>query len=244
MDSVYLYNKYGNPISYDLWVNLRRLINWLCDHWMEKDEGIWEIRKGRQHYVYSKVMCWVAIDRALRLAGKRSFPADHDRWIKTRNLIYEEVMEKGWNPKLNSFTQFYGSETLDASALIMPLVKFISPTDPRMLSTIDHIMKHLVSDSLVYRYKNDRKCHDGFVGKEGTFSICTFWLVEALTRAGRVRQARMIFEKMLTFANHLGLYAEQLGLHGEQLGNFPQGLTHLALISAAYNLDKALDDGR
>ena len=244
MDSVYLYNKYGKPISYDLWVNLRKLVNWICDHWMEKDKGVWEIRAGRQHFVYSKVMSWVALDRGIRLASKRSFPADHAKWTKERDRIYEEVMEKGWNPKLKSFTQFYGSDTLDASVLIMPLVKFISPTDPRMLSTIDNIMKHLVSDSLVYRYKNSEECHDGLEGEEGTFSMCTFWLVEALTRGGRVHEARMIFEKMLTFANHLGLYAEQVGLHGEQLGNFPQGFTHLALISAAFNLDLALGKGK
>lgn len=243
MDSVYLYNKYGQPISYDLWVNLRRLLDWVCDHWMEPDEGIWEVRGGRRHFVYSKVMCWVALDRGLRLASKRSFPAPHDRWLKARDQIYEEVMEKGWNPKIKSFVQYYGSTTLDASTLIMPLVKFISPTDPRMISTLDNIMKTLVSDSLVYRYKNDESYSDGLDGEEGTFSMCTFWLVEALTRAGRLNEARMIFEKMLTFANPLGLYAEEVGSHGEQLGNYPQAFTHLALISAAHNLDKALGGG-
>jgi len=243
MDSVYLYNKYGQPISYDLWVNLRRLLDWVCDHWMEPDEGIWEVRGGRRHFVYSKVMCWVALDRGLRLANKRSFPAPHARWLNARDQIYEEVMEKGWNPELKSFVQYYGSTTLDASTLIMPLVKFISPTDPRMVSTLDHIMKNLVSDSLVYRYKNEESNHDGLEGEEGTFSMCTFWLVEALTRAGRLHESRMIFEKMLTFANPLGLYAEEVGSHGEQLGNYPQAFTHLALISAAHNLDKALGGG-
>ncbi|PIQ98036.1 MAG: glucoamylase [Nitrospinae bacterium CG11_big_fil_rev_8_21_14_0_20_56_8] len=240
MDSVYLYNKYGQPISYDLWVNLRRLLNWVCDHWMEKDEGIWEVRSEPQHFVYSKVMCWVALDRGLRLAEKRSFPADRQRWENIRDQIYEEVMEKGWDRELKCFVQSYGSKTLDASVLVMPLVKFISPTDPRMLSTIDAIMDHLVSDSLVYRYRVGDGYSDGLRGDEGTFSMCTFWLVEALTRAGRLHDARMIFEKMLTFANHLGLFAEQVGLRGEQLGNYPQGFTHLALISAAYNLDRAL----
>ncbi|MFQ5450195.1 MAG: glycoside hydrolase family 15 protein [Nitrospinaceae bacterium] len=243
MDSVYLYNKYGQPISYDLWVNLRRLLDWVCDHWMKEDEGIWEVRGGRRHFVYSKVMCWVALDRGLRLAHKRSFPAPHERWLRVRDQIYEEVMQKGWNPDLKSFVQYYGSTTVDASTLIMPLVKFISPTDPRMLSTLDSIIKNLVSDSLVYRYRNGSSYHDGIDGEEGTFSMCTFWLVEALTRAGKLTQARMIFEKMLTFANNLGLYAEEVGSHGEQLGNYPQGFTHLALISAAYNLDKALGKG-
>jgi GH15 family glucan-1,4-alpha-glucosidase len=243
MDSVYLYNKYGHPISYDLWVNLRRALDWVCDNWTQPDEGIWEVRGGRRHFVYSKVMCWVALDRGLRLARKRSFPAPYDRWQKVRDQIYEEVMEKGWNPEIKSFVQFYGSHTLDASALIMPLVKFISPNDPRMMSTLDHIMKNLVSDSLVYRYKNDETYDDGLAGEEGTFSMCTFWLVEALTRAGRLAEARMIFEKMLTFANPLGLFAEEVGSHGEQLGNYPQAFTHLALISAACNLDKALGSG-
>lgn len=243
MDSVYLYNKYGHPISYDLWTELRRLLDWVCGNWMKKDEGIWEVRGGKQHFVYSKVMCWVALDRGLRLAAKRSFPANHDRWLKVRDQIYEEVMEKGWNPKLKCFVQYYGSDTLDASMLIMPLVKFISPNDPRMVSTLDQIMRHLVSDSLVYRYRNNENYSDGIEGDEGTFSMCTFWLVEALTRAGRLTEARMIFEKMLTFANHLGLYAEEVGAHGEQLGNYPQAFTHLALISAAYNLDKALGKG-
>ncbi|MDA2915642.1 glycoside hydrolase family 15 protein [Nitrospinae bacterium AH_259_B05_G02_I21] len=241
MDSVYLFNKYGTPISYDFWVNLRRLLNWLCDNWQQPDEGIWEVRGGQQHFVYSKLMCWVALDRGLRLAHKRSFPADRDRWETTRDQIYEEIMDKGWNDKRQAFVQSYGSEHLDASNLMMPLVFFLSPTDPRMLATLDATMRELVSDSLVYRYNVD-DTDDGLKGDEGTFSICTFWLVEALTRAGRVGEARLIFEKMLGYANHLGLYAEQIGPTGEALGNFPQAFTHLALISAAYNLDKALGE--
>jgi len=241
MDSVYLFNKYGTPISYDFWVNLRRLLNWLCDNWQQPDEGIWEVRGGQQHFVYSKLMCWVALDRGIRLANKRSFPADRDRWEKTRDQIYEEIMAKGWNDKRQAFVQSYGSEHLDASNLMMPLVFFLSPTDPRMLATLDATMRELVSDSLVYRYNVD-DTDDGLKGNEGTFNICTFWLVEALTRAGRVGEARLIFEKMLGYANHLGLYAEQIGPTGEALGNFPQAFTHLALISAAYNLDKALGE--
>ncbi|MFQ5893834.1 MAG: glycoside hydrolase family 15 protein, partial [Nitrospinota bacterium] len=239
MDSVYLFNKYGTPIAYDLWVNLRRLLNWVCDNWQRQDEGIWEVRGGQDHFVYSKLMCWVALDRGLRLAGKRSFPADRDRWETTRDEIYEEIMAKGWNEERQAFVQAYGSENLDASNLMMPLVFFLSPTDPRMLATLDATMRELVADSLVYRY-NVEEAPDGLRGEEGTFSICTFWLVEALTRAGRIEEARLIFEKMLTYANHLGLYAEQIGPTGEALGNFPQAFTHLALISAAYNLDKAI----
>ena len=249
LDSVYLYNKYGSPISSDLWGHLRGLVNWVCDHWQEPDEGIWEVRGGRRHFLYSKLMCWVAIDRGLRLADKRSFPADRDRWINTRDRIYEEILEKGWSEKRQAFVQYYGSETLDASNLIMPLVFFMSPSDPRMLKTLDAINRSpskggLVSNSLVYRY-NASETADGLDGDEGTFNLCTFWLVEALTRAGRtdparLNEARLVFEKMLGYANHLGLYAEETGHSGEALGNFPQAFTHLALISAAFNLDRAL----
>jgi GH15 family glucan-1,4-alpha-glucosidase len=239
LDSVYLFNKYGKPISYDLWVNLRLLLNWVCDNWQKPDEGIWEVRGGKQHFVYSKLLCWVALDRGLRLADKRSFPADRERWIKTRDAIYEEIMAKGWSESRQSFVQSYGSDTLDASCLLMPLVFFLSPTDPRMLKTLEAIEKELVSDNLVYRYSL-KEWKDGLKGNEGTFNMCTFWLVEALTRAGRLDEARIIFEKMLGFANHLGLFAEETGPNGEALGNFPQAFTHLSLISAAFNLDREL----
>jgi GH15 family glucan-1,4-alpha-glucosidase len=249
LDSVYLYNKYGSPISYEQWTQLRKLLNWVCDNWHRQDEGIWEVRSGQRNFVYSRLMCWVALDRGVRLADKRSFPSDRERWLAARDTIYEEIMAKGWSKKREAFVQAYGSDVLDASTLIMPLVFFSSPTDPRMLSTIDAIMRSpeqggLVSDSLVYRYDPDES-PDGLEGDEGTFNMCTFWLVEALTRAGhvmpdRLRKARLIFEQMLGYANHLGLYAEQTGHSGEALGNFPQAFTHLALISAAFNLDRML----
>jgi GH15 family glucan-1,4-alpha-glucosidase len=249
LDSVYLYNKYGSPISYDLWVSLRRLVNWVCDNWSREDEGIWESRGGRRHYLYSKLMCWVAIDRGLRLADKRSFPADRDRWLRVRDDIYEEIMDRGWSDKHQAFMQAYESDTLDASNLVMPLVFFLSPTDPRMLKTLDAINRApedggLVANNLVYRY-NLLTSPDGLEGEEGTFNICTFWLVEALTRAGRsdrtrLDEARLMFERMLGYANHLGLFGEETSTSGEALGNFPQAFTHLALISAAFNLDRAL----
>jgi pentatricopeptide repeat protein len=248
MDAVYLYNKYGDPIWYELWTHLRSLIDWVCDNWQRKDEGIWEVRSGQQHSVYSKLMCWVALDRALRLADKRSFPADRERWLKVRDEIYEEIMEKGWSPERKAFVQSYGGDTLDASSLIMPLVFFVAPKGPRMLSTLDAINRPpkdngLVSNGLVFRY-DVQKSADGLIGEEGTFNLCTFWLVEALTRAGRLEEARLIFEQMLSYANHLGLYAEEIGPSGEALGNFPQAFTHLTLISAAFNLDRALAKGR
>jgi GH15 family glucan-1,4-alpha-glucosidase len=249
MDSVYLYNKYGSPISYQLWRDLSRLLNWVCENWQKKDYGIWEVRGGPQQFVYSKLMCWVALDRGLRLADKRSFPADRDRWLATRDRIYQEILSLGWSRKRQSFVQCYGSDSLDAAALIMPLVFFMSPTDPRMLKTLDainqsHSQGGLMSNSLVYRY-DLKESADGLAGEEGTFNMCTFWLVEALTRAGRVdrrrlEEARLIFEKMLGYANHLGLYAEETGSCGEALGNFPQAFTHLGLISAAFNLNRAL----
>jgi GH15 family glucan-1,4-alpha-glucosidase len=250
MDSVYLYNKYGSPISSELWSDLRRLINWISDNWQRADAGIWETRIGRRHFVYSKLMSWVAIDRGLRLADKRSFPADRSKWLRVRDQIYEEIIAKGWNPTRQAFVQHYGSDSLDASNLIMPLVFFMAPSDPRMLKTLDAITQPpeeggLVSNSLVYRY-NDKEMRDAIEGVEGTFNICTFWLVEALTRAGRFDKkrlvdSRLIFERMLGYANHLGLYSEETGPSGEALGNFPQAFTHLALISAAYNLDRTLD---
>ena len=249
LDAVYLHNKYVEPIGYDGWVRLRRLVDWLCDNWKREDQGIWEVRGGRRSFVYSKVMSWVALDRSLRLADKRSFPADRARWLKVRDEIYEEVMAKGWNPGRQAFVQAYGSDALDASSLLMPLVFFLAPNDPRMLSTLDAIRRPLVAgglaaDGLVYRY-DPVAAPDGLTGREGTFNMCSFWLVEALTRAGRtdptrLEDARLLFEQMLGYANHLGLYAEQTGPSGEALGNFPQAFTHLALISAAFNLDRAL----
>ena len=250
MDSLYLYNKYGEPISYELWSHLRRLTNWVCTHWHSKDDAIWEVRGGRKQFVYSKMMCWVALDRAIRLAGKRSFPADWRRWTSARDRIYEDIMLHGWSEKKHAFVQSYEQPALDASLLLMPLVFFVSPRDPRMLQTLDAINRSpreggLVSDGLVFRYDLD-KTPDGLKGREGSFNCCTFWLVEALTRAGRddpkrLQDARLLFEQMLGYANHLGLYAEQIGVEGGALGNFPQALTHLSLISAAFNLDRHLD---
>ena len=228
LDSVYLYNKYGSPISYDLWSHLRRLVNWVCDNWTRADEGIWEVRGSQQHFLYSKLMCWVAVDRGLRLADRRSFPADRDRWLKVRDTIYEEIMEKGWSETRKAFVQRYGSDALDAANLMMPLVFFVSPTDPRMLKTLEAINQSpenggLVANALVHRY-NVNETEDGLKGEEGTFNICTFWLVEALTRAGRIEEARLMFEQILGYANHVGLYAEETGHHGEGLGNFPRRL--------------------
>jgi GH15 family glucan-1,4-alpha-glucosidase len=240
MDSVYLYDKYGEPISYDLWANLRRLIDFVTKNWRLPDEGIWEVRGGRQEFLFSRFMCWAAIDRGIRLANKRSFPAPIAEWRKVRDEIYADVFENFWNTERRCFVQYKGSLTLDASALLMPLVKFIGPTDPRWLSTLRAIEQDLVDDSLVYRYRTREAAADGLSGEEGTFCICSFWYTECLARAGEVDKARYYFEKMLGYANHLGLYPEELGPAGEHLGNFPQAFTHLGLISAAHYLDRAL----
>ena len=249
MDALYLSNKYVSPTSYDVWVKVRARLEWICEHWQLPDAGIWEMRNRQEHFVYSKVMNWVALDRGLRLADKRALPADRAKWLRERDRIYEEVMAKGWNEKRRAFTQFYGSDDLDASLLIMSLVFFMAPTDPRMISTINAIRENprdggLVSDSLVYRYPLQARI-DGLPGAEGTFNMCSFWLVEALTRASagipeKLDEAKLLFERVLGYANHLGLYSEQTGPQGEALGNFPQAFTHLALISAAFNLDRML----
>ena len=239
VDSVYLYNKYGEPISYDAWQDLSRIVDWVAEHWDQADEGVWETRGGRQHFTYSRLMSWVAVERAVRIARQRGLPADIVSWMRVRDEIFEQVMSRAWHPDRGAFVQHYDTDVLDASVLLMPLVKFVSPTDPRWLSTLDAIGRELVSDALVYRY-NAAASPDGLEGEEGTFSICSFWYVEALARARRLDEARIAFEKMLTYANHLGLYSEEIGPTGEALGNFPQAFTHLSLISAATNLDRRL----
>lgn len=244
MDSIYIYNKWGEPISYDLWRNLVRLINWVCVNWRLPDEGIWEVRGGRREFLYSRLMSWVAIDRGVRLAMDRSFPAPLAEWIPVRDTIYREIMEQFWDKKRGAFVQYKGASSLDASTLMMPLVKFMGPTDPRWLSTLRAIEEELVDDSLVYRYRTADAASDGLSGGEGTFNMCSFWYVESLAHAGDLDKARFFFEKMLGYANHLGLYSEELGPCGEHLGNFPQAFTHLGLISAAWNLDHQLNIAR
>lgn len=240
MDSVYLYDRYGEPISFQLWQSLTKLIGWVCKNWHKKDEGIWEVRGGKQEFLYSRLMCWVALDRAVRLAVNRSLPAPLTEWIRIRDEIHQEIHTHFWSKKRNAFVQYKNSETIDAANLLMPLVKFISPTDPMWLSTLKAIEEDLVEDSMVYRYRVEDAASDGLAGDEGTFSMCSFWYVECLSRSGDLEKACFYFDKMLGYANHLGLYAEELGSHGEHLGNFPQAFTHLGLISAAVNLNRKL----
>ncbi len=244
MDSVYLYDKYGKGISFDLWDKLKVLIDWVTNNWQRKDEGIWEVRGGQKEFLYSRVMCWVAIDRAMRLARKRSLAAPMERWHAVRNQIHEDIIKNFWDEKHQAFVQYKNSQSVDASNLLMPMIRYISPVDPRWLSTLKAMKKNLVEDSLVFRYRAQEGASDGLEGSEGTFNMCSFWYVECLSRSGDVQQARYLFEKMLSYANHLGLYAEELSVEGRQLGNFPQAFTHLALISAAFELNRSLDNHR
>jgi GH15 family glucan-1,4-alpha-glucosidase len=243
MDSVYLYNKYGDPISYDFWKDLEQQVEWLARNWDQPDDGIWEVRGGRQKFLFSRLACWVALDRGIKIAKSRSFPRN-GIWKEQRDKIYESIFRDFWDEKKQAFMQYPGSQTVDASCLLMPLFRFISPKDPRFLSTLKRVEEELVTDSLVYRYRPEIAAPDGFTSKEGTFSMCTFWYVECLSRSGQLDKARFYFEKMLGYANHLGLYSEQLGFEGEHLGNFPQAFTHLGLISAALNLDQQFNDNR
>jgi len=239
MDCVYLASKYGDPISYAGWQNVQRVLAWLTKNWRRPDEGIWEVRGGHREFLHSRVMCWVAFDRALRLAQKRSLSGPLNEWQRTRDEIRNDIFTNFWSERLQSFVQARGTEDLDASALMMPLMRFISPVDPMWLSTMNAIEKRLIEDTLVRRYEVDTQV-DGLPGSEGSFTACSFWYVECLARSGQLERAQLLFEKLLSYANHLGLYSEELGSNGQHLGNFPQAFTHLALISAASFLDRAL----
>jgi GH15 family glucan-1,4-alpha-glucosidase len=240
LDAIYLFDRYREATSYSLWSRIAALVEWVAENWRQPDDGVWEVRSGRREFLYSRILCWVAIDRGIRMAVKRSFPAPLARWQEARDAIYREVHEQFWDPRLEAFVGVKGTSRLDAACLIMPLVRFISATDPRWLSTLRAVERGLVEDSLVYRYEIGGPESDGLEGAEGSFSICSFWYIECLSRSGDLQKARFLFEKMLGYASHVGLYAEEIGPAGEHLGNYPQAFTHLALISAAYDLNRRL----
>jgi GH15 family glucan-1,4-alpha-glucosidase len=240
VDSLYFGDQHGLQVPHGGWLKVSELLNWLCDNWDQPEEGIWETRGGRQHFTYGRLMSWVALDRGIRLATKHGRPAPTDRWRHHRDAIYDQVMDRGWSRGRQAFVQHYETEVLDSSLLRMSTAGFISPTDPMWTSTLEAMDGELVTDSLVYRY-DPSASPDGLLGSEGTFSLCTFSYVDSLARAGQLDKARVTFEKMLTYANHVGLYSEEIGLTGEQIGNFPQAFTHLALIDAAITLDRQLD---
>ncbi len=240
MDSIYLANKYGDPISYAGWQEVQRMLEWLAKNWQRPDEGIWEVRGGAREFLHSRLMCWVAFDRALRLAQKRSLSGPLDAWQRTRDAIRQDIFTNFWDDELQSFVQSKGTKNLDAAVLLMPLMRFISPVDPMWRSTMKAIESRLVEDTLVRRYEAERTHVDGLPGEEGSFTACSFWYVECLARAGELEKAQLLFEKLLGYANHLGLYSEEIGPSGQHLGNFPQAFTHLALISTATYLDRVL----
>ncbi|HEV2732604.1 MAG TPA: glycoside hydrolase family 15 protein [Terriglobales bacterium] len=244
MDSMYLANKYGHAISYQGWQDTQRMLDWLGKNWQRPDEGIWEVRGGPREFLHSRMMCWVAFDRALRLALKRSLPGPLDVWQRTRDEIRNDIFANFWDDGLQAFVQAKGTKDLDASALLLPMMRFISPVDPMWLSTMRAIENRLIEDTLVRRYEVARSHIDGLPGTEGSFTACSFWYVECLARAGELEKAQLLFEKLLGYANHLGLYSEELGGDGRHLGNFPQAFTHLALISAATYLDRALSGNK
>ncbi|CEL28590.1 glycoside hydrolase family 15 protein [Pseudomonas fluorescens] len=240
MDAVYLVNKYGDAISHEGWKHVREVVDQVCETWQTKDVGIWEMRGEQHHFLHSRLMCWVALDRAIRLASKRSLPAPFTQWDQTRQAIYADIWDNFWDEERGHFVQYKGGTALDGSMLLMPLVRFVSAKDPRWLSTLEAIEKSLVRDGMVYRYRNEEAGIDGLAGTEGAFAACSFWYVECLARAGQVEKAHLEFEQLLRYANPLGLYAEEFDSHGRHLGNTPQALTHLALISAASFLDRRL----
>ncbi len=240
MDTILTADDYGLPIAHAGWLALTKVIDWVAGNWDQPDAGVWETRGGAKNFTYGRFQCWIALDRAIKLADRHGWPADTAKWAAERNRIYNQIMDRGWNDKVKAFTQHYDTEVLDSILLFMPLEGFIAPTDPMWLSTLKGMDRELVSDSLVYRY-NPAASPDGLHGSEGTFSLCTYLYVDALARAGRLDDAVLTFEKMLTYGNHLGLFSEEIDSTGGQLGNFPQAFTHLALINAAITLNRELD---
>ncbi|MGB6456932.1 MAG: glycoside hydrolase family 15 protein [Streptosporangiaceae bacterium] len=240
MDAIYAGDQFGLPIAHQGWLSLTKVMDWVADNWDQPDEGVWETRGGRKDFTYGRFQCWVALDRAIKLAERHGRPANVAKWAAERDRLYNQVMSRGWNDKVKAFTQHYSTEVLDSSLLLMPAEGFVSPVDPMWLSTLDAMDRELVSDSLVYRY-NPAASPDGLHGNEGTFSLCTFLYVDALAQAGRLDDAILVFEKMFTYGNHLGMFSEEIDSTGGQLGNFPQAFTHLSLINAAITLNRELD---
>ncbi|MET7376239.1 glycoside hydrolase family 15 protein [Micromonospora arida] len=238
--AMHLADEQGIRVSHQVWKSTVRLVDWLCHNWDQPDAGIWESRHHPRNYTFGRVMSWVALDRAIRLATRTGRPGDMTCWTEQRNRIYNQVMARGYDRARGTFVQAYDENVLDAALLAMPAVGFVTPSDPLWQSTLQAIERELVSDSLVHRY-DPVHSPDGLPGHEGTFNMCTFWYVEALARSGRLDDARLTFEKMFTFSNHLGLYAEEIAATGEQIGNYPQAFSHLSLINSALTLNDLLD---
>ncbi|TMC94325.1 MAG: glycoside hydrolase family 15 protein, partial [Chloroflexi bacterium] len=233
------FERYGEKLEVEgsLWAVMRSLVEHVCAHWQESDRGIWEVRGEPRHFVYSKAMCWVALDRGIKAAEQLDLEADLPRWRLVREQIRADILSHGYNPTLGAFTQAYDERVLDASTLMLPLVGFIAADDPRMRSTVERIIEQLTDEQgFVYRYRSD----DGLAGSEGIFTMCTFWLVDNLAMLGRVDESRSLFERVLTYAGRLGLFSEEIDSGtNSALGNYPQAFTHVALINSALNLQKA-----
>lgn len=239
IDALYLADKHGDGLGLDTWQNVCVLVDWVVENWTRPDEGIWETRGGKQRHTSSLLMCWVAVERAMRMARHGGRPAPYEHWRAARDEMHACLVDEGWNDDLAAFTQTLGGSTLDASLLLMPLVRFVSPTDKRWLSTLDAIGERLAHGPLVDRY-DSTATDDGLDGDEGSFTMCSFWYVETLARAGRLNEARSMFDRLLSYASPTGLFSEEIGPNGRLIGNFPQAFTHLALISAAIHLDELL----
>jgi GH15 family glucan-1,4-alpha-glucosidase len=237
LDALHFYTEQmRQPVRPEWRDEVHYLADQACRHWREPDYGIWEVRGGKRHFLYSKLLCWVALDRALSLARHLDSPEDVKRWGRTRGEIRQAILAEGYDDDIGAFTQAFGERALDASALVIPLTGFLPATDPRVLSTTERIREQLTSNGLVYRYLSD----DGLPGGEGTFALCSFWLVDNLALQGRVDEARQLFERITSYASDEGLLAEEIApASGELLGNYPQGFTHLALIRSAYHISRA-----
>jgi GH15 family glucan-1,4-alpha-glucosidase len=238
LDSVYIHTKSRDQLDERLWPILKKQVEAALRNWKLPDRGIWEVRGEPKHFTSSKLMCWVAVDRGARLARIRDELELADEWQKAADEIQADILEHGVDER-GVFTQHYDSDALDASVLLMPLVRFLPPDDPRIVATVYAIADELTVDGLVLRY-HVKETDDGLSGEEGSFTICSFWLVSALVEIGDVMRARQLCEKLLSFASPLGLYAEEIDPHsGRHIGNFPQAFTHLALINAVIHLIRA-----
>jgi GH15 family glucan-1,4-alpha-glucosidase len=243
LDSIHLYHRQEcidcprEMLEGPLWAMTHSLVEHVCTHWQQPDNGIWEMRDEPRHFVYSKVMCWIALDRGIRAAERLGLESDLVTWIATRDQLRADILTHGYNTDIGAFTQSYGDSTLDAANLLLPLVGFLPPNDPRMLSTVRRTMEMLTDrHGFVYRYRSV----DGLPGNEGVFSICTFWLIDNLAMQGRIEEARSLFERILKYASPLGLFSEEVDTQSSMaLGNYPQAFTHIALINSADNLRKS-----
>ncbi len=244
IDTVYLYDGHAKEITYAFWQNLCEIIQYVCKTWREPDHGIWEVRNEKRQFTMSKVMAWVAIDRGIRIAEHRGFPAPMDTWFRERDAIYHSIYTEHFDEKLQSWTSYPGSGEVDGSLLMFPLVRFVAPSEPKWQSTLKRIEQDLVKDCLVKRYLPKEGQADGLAGDEGYFTMCSCWYIEVLAKAGRQEDAQRLLTKLLSYGNHLGLFSEELAIDGQQLGNFPQAFTHLGLISAILQVDGGADRAR